>query len=353
MEQKIFIRKTEDQVLCELRSMPGAYRMFQGWNEEFRARFMAFCTGKKTLPVLYDTVFKKLMNPDTHPERLEDCISCLLKQKVTIERVLPMEDILMDGESTMVMDILVRLTDGALVLVEIQKIPYYFPAERASCYSADLLLRQYSRVKTEKGKAFSYRDLRKVYTIVFYEQSTEEFKAYGEIFTHHAGMACDSGLELNFLQEFYLVALDVFRESEYAKRRDPEDRLAGWLSFFCTENTEDAENLCLSYPWLSELYAEMAEFGRKPEELMTMFSEMLREMDRNTIRYMVDDMKEKIEKGKVELSVIEGKLTETEGKLTETEGKLAEAEKVIGRKDEELLEKDAEIARLQALLKEK
>ena len=79
---------------------------------------------------------------------------------------------------------------------------------------------------------------------------------------------------------------------------------------------------------------------------MTMFSEMLREMDRNTIRYMVDDMKEKIEKGKVELSVIEGKLTETEGKL-------AEAEKVIGRKDEELLEKDAEIARLQALLKEK
>jgi len=40
----------------------------------------------------------------------------------------------------------------------------------------------------------------------------------------------------------------------------------------------------------------MAEFGRKPEELITMFSEFLREMDRNTIRYMVDDMKEKIEK---------------------------------------------------------
>ena len=28
---------------------------------------------------------------------------------------------------------------------------------------------------------------------------------------------------------------------------------------------------------------------------MTMFSEMLREMDRNTIRYMVDDLKEKVE----------------------------------------------------------
>ena len=301
MERKIFATKTEEEVLQKLQEMPGIYRMYQGWNEELRDRFMAFCTGKKTLPVLYDTVFKKLMNPDTHPERLEDCISCLLRQKVTIQTVLPTEDILMDGASTMVMDILVRLDDGALVLVEIQKIPYYFPAERASCYSADLLLRQYSRVRTEKGKDFSYKDLQKVYTIIFYEKSIDAFKEYPEVCIHHARMNCESGLTLNFLQEFYLIALDVFRKSEYPKHRDPEERLVGWLSFFCTENTDEAEALCKIYPWLSELYAEMAEFGRKPEELISMFSEMLREMDRNTIRYMVDDMKEQIEKGKAEI----------------------------------------------------
>ncbi len=336
MEQKIFATKTAEEVLRKLREIPGAYRVYQGWNEELRERFMAFCTGKKTLPVLYDTVFKKLMNPDTHPERLEDCISSLLKQRVTIQAVLPMEDILMDGVSTMVMDILVCLDDGALVLVEIQKIPYYFPAERASCYSADLLLRQYSRVRTEKGKDFSYKDLQKVYTIIFYEKSIDEFKEYPEICTHHARMTCDSGLELNFLQEFYLIALDVFRKSEYSKHRDPKERLVGWLSFFCTENAEEAEALCEIYPWLSELYAEMAEFGRKPEELMTMFSEMLREMDRNTIRYMVDDMKEQIEKGKQELAEINKTLTEKNAALVE--------------KEEALAEKDAEIARLNALL---
>jgi len=336
LEQKIFTQRTEAEVLLELREIPGAYRLFQGWNEELKDRFMAFCMGKKTLPVLYDTVFKKLMNPDTHPERLEDCISCLLKQKVTIQTVLPTEDILMDGESTMVLDILVKLEDGAYVLVEIQKIPYYFPAERASCYSADVLLRQYSRLKTEKGKAFSYKDLRKVYTIIFYEKSIEAFKEYSEVFAHHARMVCDSGLELNFLQEFYLVALDVFKKSEYSRHRDPEEHLAGWLSFFCTENVEDVETLCRNYPWLSELYAEMAQFGRKPEELMTMFSEMLREMDRNTIRYMVDDLKEKVEI--------------RDAALVEKDKVIAEKNEVIAEKDEALAKAEDEITRLKALL---
>lgn len=360
MEEKIFVQRSEEEVLRQLKELPGAYRVYQGWTAELRERFMAFCTGKKTLPVLYDTVFKTLMNPDTHPERLEDCISCLLKQRVTIQTVLPMEDILMDGVSTMVMDILVRLDDGALVLVEIQKIPYYFPAERASCYSADLLLRQYSRVKAEKGKAFSYKDLQKVYTIIFYEQSIEVFKEYSEICTHHAKMTCDSGLKLNFLQEFYLVALDVFRKSEYAKYRDPKERLVGWLSFFCTEDADEAEELCKTYPWLWELYAEMAEFGRKPEELISMFSEFLREMDRNTIRYMVDDMKEQIEKGKIEKTELQeeiaearGKLTETKKELTEAKEELTEAKEELTETKEKLAEKDAEIARLKVLLEEK
>ncbi len=339
MEQKIFTQKTKEEVLCDLRKSPDAYRRYLGLDEEWQALFMAFCTGKKTLPVLYDTVFKKLMNPEVHRDRLEDCVSSLIGRKVKIRKVLPVEDILMDGETIMVMDILVELKDGSLVLVEIQKVPYYFPAERASCYSADLLLRQYSSLKSKKGKLFSYKDLQKVYTIILYEKSTKEFKTCSDAFVHHARTVCDTGLELNFLQEFYLIALDVFAKSEYAKVKRPKDRLNGWLSFFCTENTEDAVRLCETYPWLSEPYKEMASFAANPEELMGMFSEMLHELDRNTTRYMVDDMRAKIEQ--------QGKtIAKQQEALASKDGTITEQQKTISEQKVALEAMEAEIKRL-------
>lgn len=90
---------------------------------------------------------------------------------------------------------------------------------------------------------------------------------------------------------------------------------------------------------------------------MTMFSEMLREMDRNTIRYMVDDMKEQIEKGKVENAALQEQITEARGQLADINEELAEKNEELAEKNGKLAEKDAvlaqkeaEIARLKALL---
>lgn len=294
-EQRIFRQMEEDEVLLRLRRNPVAYRRYLNLEEHWRERFMEFCKGRKTLPLLYDTFFKRMFHPDIHPERLEDCISCLLKEKVKIRGILPQEDVLIDGDALMVMDILVELTNGSMVLVEIQKVPYLFPAERAHCYSADLLLRQYSRVKRDQGKHFSYRDMKKVYTIVFYEKSAEEFRKRLDVWVHHCSMQCDSGVELNHLQEFYFIALDVFQKSGYAKSRNKDDRLAGWLSLLCTEDADEAEELCRTYPWLEDIYREMAVYSLKPEEVLGMFSEALREMDRNTVKYMVEQQQKTIQ----------------------------------------------------------
>jgi len=73
---------------------------------------------------------------------LSKFLSDLLDQMVKVVRILPTEQTALDGSMLLIMDILVELEDGSLANVEVQKIPYRFPGERMSCYSADLLLRQ-------------------------------------------------------------------------------------------------------------------------------------------------------------------------------------------------------------------
>ena len=98
------------------------------------------------------------MDPDAAPERLEEFLSLIFKQQVKILNVLPNDSTRIAEESTLViMDIVIELADHSIANVEVQKLGYMFPGQRAACYSSDLLLRQYKRVKGEKAKAFSYR----------------------------------------------------------------------------------------------------------------------------------------------------------------------------------------------------
>ena len=64
------------------------------------------------------TVF---FNPDIHPDRLSRLISAILGQEVTVTAVLSNEDTLLKGNSLLIMDIVVRLADGSITTVEIQK----------------------------------------------------------------------------------------------------------------------------------------------------------------------------------------------------------------------------------------
>ncbi len=95
-------------------------------------------------------------------------LSLLLNRKVKIKAVLPNDGARLGSETTLLYtDIIVELKDGTLCDVEIQRIGIAFPGARGACYSSDHLLRQYKRVRGGKGKHFTYRDIKKVYTIIF------------------------------------------------------------------------------------------------------------------------------------------------------------------------------------------
>lgn len=102
--------------------------------------FIDICTGAKGVKILYDSFFKEIMNPEYSPERMNDMLSVLLKRKVKIKEVLPLDSTRLGEESSLIiMDIVVELEDGSISDVEVQKVGYAFPGERMACYSADML----------------------------------------------------------------------------------------------------------------------------------------------------------------------------------------------------------------------
>ena len=113
--------------------------------------------------------------------------------------------------SLVIMDIVVELQGGTIGNVEIQKIPYMFPGQRAACYTSDLVLRQYTRLKAEKGKKSVYKNLKPVYTIVIFETSSREFHAFPHNYIHRGSVQFDTGLKVELLQNYIYIPLDLFR----------------------------------------------------------------------------------------------------------------------------------------------
>ena len=89
-----------------------------------------------------------------------------------------------------------------------------------------MLLRQYKRVRRELGKKFHYRDIKKVYTIVLFEKSNSVFKSFSkDIYIHRFQQQSDSGIELNLLQEYTFICLDIFDDIIRNEGRKIDGRL--------------------------------------------------------------------------------------------------------------------------------
>ena len=293
--------RTREAVIREISESEKLRSVWVKWNDQQQKEFLDCCTGAKGVRILYDAFFKEVMNPETAPERLEELLSLILCQRIRILKVLPNDSTrIADENSLVIMDIVIELEDHSIANVEVQKLGYKFPGERAACYSSDLLLRQYKRVKGEKGKKFSYRDIKKVYTIIFYEHSPAEFHRFPDQFIHRSSQKTDTGLVINLLQEYVFIPLDIFRGILH--NEGIKDKLDAWLMFISVDEPEMIVKLITEYPQFKAYYGEIYQLCRNTEKVMEMFSKELQELDRNTVQYMIDEMQEVIDAQKKDLS---------------------------------------------------
>ena len=86
------------------------------------------------------------------------------------------------------------------------------------------------------------------------------------------------------------ISLDTFRNTVHYI----DTNLTAWLTFFSSEEPADIMALIQAYPEFRELYADIAEFRKNPKELVYMYSEALTIADNNTVKLMIDDMREEI-----------------------------------------------------------
>lgn len=325
--------QNRESVLNEIQSKKDLKQIFESWEVKYQENFLDICSGVRGVKMLYDAFFKELMNPDITPERLEEVLSLILQTEVKILKVLPNDSARIAAESSLlVLDIVVELADGSIANVEVQRIGYKFPGQRSACYSSDLLLRQYKRVRGEKGRKFQYQDIQKVYTIVFLEKSTAEFHEFSDTYIHRGKQIFDTGLELELLQEYVFIALDIFRKTYQNKSCKKRTRFEAWLTFLSDDRPSEILRLLEEYPEFQRMYAEVYDMCRNMEDFMRLFSKELEELDKNTVQYMIDEMQEELDAQKRQLAEKDTQLTEKDQQLDAQKRRIAELEQMINDK---------------------
>ena len=317
--------RERQQILDDILSRENLKTTYDTWDEQQQNYFLDICCGARGVKMLYDSFFKEIFDPDVKPERLEELLSLLLEQRVKILKVLPNDSTrIADESSLLIMDIVVQLEDGSIANVECQRIGYKFPGQRAACYSADLLLRQYKRVRGEKGKKFSYKDIKKVYSIIFYEQSPKEFHAFPNDSIHRSKQKTDTGVEVELLQEFLFVPLDIMKK--IYENNGVRNKLEAWLIFLSDDNPETIIRLLKEYPEFREMYEEVCDLCANTEKVMDMFSKELLELDRNTVQLMIDEMQDEIDSQKVQINEKDMQLNEQKEQIDSQKAYIAELE---------------------------
>ena len=109
LREQFPVLQSSEEVKREIQANPDLYAMYLNWGYEEQEQFLDFVTGNKGTKTTYDFMFQQIMNPDPVPERLEDFLSLVLKQKVKIIEKLENKEHFMDENSLLETDVVVCL----------------------------------------------------------------------------------------------------------------------------------------------------------------------------------------------------------------------------------------------------
>lgn len=174
---------------------------------------------------------------------------------------------------------------------------------------------------------------------MLFEKSTREFHEASHAYIHRGATVFDTDLRLETLQEYVLVSLDIFQKN--MDNKAIENKLEAWLMFISSDAPERIVQIMEAYPEFREAYEEIYELCRNVEGIMELFSKELRELDRNTVQYMIEELEEELKTVKEKLCIEKEKLRQGEEKVRQKEEKIRQGEEKIRQGEERIRQSEA------------
>lgn len=178
---------------------------------------------------------------------------------------------------------------------------------------------------------------------IILEKSSAVFHESAE-YIHHFKQRSDTGLELELVQYYDYVCLDMF------KKKSPRvaSELESWLRFFTIERVDDMKVFLQENPGFQSVYDYAIMMTKDREGLLSMLSEYFENEDIvASLNKTNESMIKRLEKENAELK---GEITELQGSNIEKDKVIDRKEKQLDEKEKKLREKDAEIRQLKKLL---
>ena len=208
-----------------------------------------------------------------------------------------------------------------------------------------------------KGFA-SIKSIKKVYTIVLFEKSNSVFKSFSkDIYIHRFQQQSDSGIELNLLQEYTFICLDIFDNIIHNEGRKIDGRLEEWLVFLKEDDPDMIIKLLEQNSEFRDIYEEIYNICRNSERMMGMFSKELEILDRNTVKLMIDELdealgeeREKVKAIKQERETLKAEMQEAKAEKESLEAEMQEAKAEMEAERKRAEEAEKELIRLRAEL---
>ena len=144
--------------------------------------------------------------------------------------------------------------------------------------------------------------------------------------------------------KFIMIPLDIFRKKMHNKPIETE--LEAWLTFLSDDRTESIISLIKKYPEFKAMYETLYLMCQNTERVMGMFSEELRELDKNTVKYMIEEQQREIDIQKEELAQKEEKINQQVEKLLLKDEQLNQKDEKINQQAEEIAKLKKELERL-------